>query len=143
MKADTMDNYYNVLGVTAQATEKEIKAVYRKLAKQYHPDAVKDNPQMAEKMYEIQAAYEVLGVEEKRRKYDESLRRQVKKNRDRQRSDDRGETQNPSTTEFERFFGFQPGKGMGSYKGKQTNAGQTGEPVNAEALFAAFFGKKK
>ena len=69
-----MADYYKALGVSSQADEKEIKSAYRKLAKKYHPDAVRDNPELTEKMYDIQAAYEVLGDEEKRKQYDESLK---------------------------------------------------------------------
>jgi len=62
-----MKDYYKVLGVSPQADEKEIKSAYRKLAKKYYPDAVRDNPELTERMYVIQAAYEVLGDEEKRK----------------------------------------------------------------------------
>lgn len=69
--AVTYKDYYSVLGVPKTATEKEIKAAYRKLARKWHPDA---NPQKQkeaeEKFKEIQEAYEVLGDPEKRRKYD-------------------------------------------------------------------------
>ena len=71
-------NYYEILGVSSTATGKEIKSAYRKLAKQYHPDVVKDDPMKQKKMYEIQEAYETLGEEEKRKKYDESLLQQKK-----------------------------------------------------------------
>ena len=138
-----MNNYYHILGVTAQATEQEIKTAYRKLVKQYHPDAVKDNSQLTEKMYEIQAAYEVLGDETKRRQYDESLNQQVKSYKGRTKPNNKEETLNREMSEFERFFGFQSGKGMETYKEKQIRTGQTGGPINAEALFAAYFGKKK
>ena len=62
-----MKDYYKVLGVSPQADEKETKSAYRKLAKKYYPDAVRDNPELTERMYVIQAAYEVLGDEEKRK----------------------------------------------------------------------------
>ncbi len=64
-------DYYAVLGVSQTATDKEITRAYRKLAKQYHPDA---NPGSEEKFKEISAAYDVLGDEAKRKEYDE-LRR--------------------------------------------------------------------
>jgi molecular chaperone DnaJ len=64
-------DYYKVLGVSDQATEKEITRAYRKLAKQYHPDA---NPGSEDKFKEISAAYDVLGDPERRKEYDEVRR---------------------------------------------------------------------
>jgi molecular chaperone DnaJ len=61
-------DYYKVLGVVSTATDKEITRAYRKLAKQYHPDA---NPGSEERFKEISAAYDVLGDAEKRKEYDE------------------------------------------------------------------------
>lgn len=64
-------DYYKVLGVSPEATDKEITRAYRKLAKRYHPDA---NPGAEEKFKEISAAYEVLGNPDKRKEYDEVRR---------------------------------------------------------------------
>src|SRR5580698_954251 len=61
-------DYYKVLGVVSTASDKEITHAYRKLAKQYHPDA---NPGSEERFKEISAAYDVLGDPEKRKEYDE------------------------------------------------------------------------
>jgi molecular chaperone DnaJ len=61
-------DYYKVLGVVSTASDKEITRAYRKLAKQYHPDA---NPGSEERFKEISAAYDVLGDAEKRKEYDE------------------------------------------------------------------------
>lgn len=63
-------DYYQTLGVTRQADEKEIKAAYRKLARTHHPDANQGNKGAEEKFKEITEAYEVLKDPEKRRKYD-------------------------------------------------------------------------
>lgn len=63
-------DYYKILGVNKNSTEKEIKNAYRKLAKKYHPDLNPDDPQAQEKLKDINEAYEVLGDEEKRRRYD-------------------------------------------------------------------------
>ena len=64
-------DYYNILGVDKNANEDEIKSAYRRLAKKYHPDLNKDNPQAAEKFKEINEAYEVLGDSTKRKNYDQ------------------------------------------------------------------------
>lgn len=64
-------DFYAVLGVTSKATAEEIKKAYRKLAKQYHPDANKSDPKAAERFKEISEAHNVLGDPEKRKKYDE------------------------------------------------------------------------
>lgn len=64
-------DYYKVLGVNKNATEKEIKAAYRKLARQYHPDVNQDDPQAETRLKEINEAYEVLGDTKKRATYDQ------------------------------------------------------------------------
>lgn len=64
-------NYYDVLGVDKNASEDEIKSAYRKLAKKYHPDLNKDNPEAATKFKEVAEAYEVLGDSQKKANYDQ------------------------------------------------------------------------
>ena len=64
-------DYYSILGVEKSASEDDIKSAYRKLAKKYHPDLNKDNPEAAEKFKEINEAYEVLGDAKKRSNYDQ------------------------------------------------------------------------
>jgi len=65
-------DYYEVLGISKGASEDEIKKAYRKMAKKYHPDANRDNPQEAqEKFKEVNEANEVLSNPEKRAQYDQ------------------------------------------------------------------------
>ena len=63
-------DYYKILGVAKGATEKEIKAAYRKLARKHHPDMNQGNPKAEARFKEIGEAYEVLSDPEKRKRYD-------------------------------------------------------------------------
>ena len=63
-------DFYQVLGVPDSASEAEIKKAYRRLAKQYHPDANPDNPQAGERFKEISEAHSTLSDTDKRKKYD-------------------------------------------------------------------------
>lgn len=64
-------DYYKILGISKDATQEDIKKAYRKLARKYHPDLNKDNPNAQEKFQEINEANEVLSNPEKRKRYDE------------------------------------------------------------------------
>lgn len=63
-------NYYQILGVKRDASEKEIKSAFRRLAKKYHPDANPNDPSAESKFKEINEAYEVLSDADKRATYD-------------------------------------------------------------------------
>ena len=67
-------DFYEVLGVPEKASAADIKKAYRKLAKQYHPDANPGNPKAAERFKEIGEAYSVLSDAEKRKQYDNMRR---------------------------------------------------------------------
>src|SRR5437588_11861247 len=65
-------DYYKVLGVPKDATEAEIKKAYRKLAREYHPDANKGNPKAEERFKEISEANDILSDPKRRKEYDEA-----------------------------------------------------------------------
>ena len=64
-------DYYDVLGISRSADEKEIKRAYRKLAKKYHPDTNPGDKQAEQKFKEITEAYNVLSDAEKKKLYDQ------------------------------------------------------------------------
>ncbi|KAG7504884.1 dnaJ-like subfamily A member 3, mitochondrial [Solea senegalensis] len=68
--ASSKRDFYQILGVPRTATQKEIKKAYYQMAKKYHPDTNKDDPQAKEKFAQLAEAYEVLGDESKRKQYD-------------------------------------------------------------------------
>ncbi|GAB2293634.1 hypothetical protein Dimus_027847 [Dionaea muscipula] len=110
-------DYYSTLGVSRSAGIKEIKAAYRKLARQYHPDVNKE-PGATEKFKEISAAYEVLSDDKKRSLYDQFGEAGVKSSM----GGDAGTyTTNPFDL-FETFFGAS----MGGFSGMDQTAFRAG-----------------
>ncbi|KAF2301384.1 hypothetical protein GH714_023527 [Hevea brasiliensis] len=104
-------DYYATLGVTKSATGKEIKAAYRRLARQYHPDVNKE-PGATEKFKEISAAYEVLSDDKKRALYDQYGEAGVK-------STVGGASSSYTTNPFDLFETFF-GPTMGGFPGMET-----------------------
>src|SRR4051795_1631339 len=64
-------DYYKILGVGRSASDKDIKAAYRKLARKYHPDVNPGDKSAEDKFKEINEAYEVLSDADKRKRYDQ------------------------------------------------------------------------
>ena len=63
-------DYYEILGVDKSSSQDEVKRAFKKLARKHHPDVAKDQDDSEDRFKEINEAYEVLGDEEKRKKYD-------------------------------------------------------------------------
>jgi curved DNA-binding protein CbpA len=68
-----MKNYYEILQIPRNASDNQIKAAFRRLARQYHPDYNPDDPEAVIKFREIEQAYRVLGNKEQRKQYDRQL----------------------------------------------------------------------
>ncbi len=66
----TKRDYYDVLGVSKNASPEEIKKAYRQMAKKFHPDVNKEDENAADKFKEVAEAYEILGDDQKRATYD-------------------------------------------------------------------------
>jgi tetratricopeptide (TPR) repeat protein len=68
-----MKNYYEILQIPRNASDNQIKAAFRRLARQYHPDYNPDDPEAVTKFREIEQAYRVLSNKEQRNRYDRDL----------------------------------------------------------------------
>ena len=104
-----MRDPYDVLGVSKGASAADIKSAYRKLAKKLHPDANKSDPKAASRFSELNAAYEIVGDDDKRKAFD------------------RGEIDAEGKPRFQGFEGFGGGPrgGAGGPFGGQEGAFET------------------
>lgn len=109
-------DFYEILGVSEDASQDEIKKAYRKLAKQYHPDANADDPEAADRFKEIGEAYSVLSDPEKREQYDQ-MRKFGGFGFGRRGGGDRGPAAGrrgrPGAGDFESSFSFEDLSGFG------------------------------
>src|ERR1700681_323099 len=71
MATTTKQDYYELLGVSRKAPQKEIRQAYRKLARKYHPDLNPGDKSSEEKFKQVQEAYDVLSDSKKRQMYDQ------------------------------------------------------------------------
>jgi molecular chaperone DnaJ len=71
MPVSTKQDYYELLGVSRKAAQKEIRQAYRKLARKYHPDLNPGDKSSEEKFKQVQEAYDVLSDAKKRQMYDQ------------------------------------------------------------------------
>jgi DnaJ-class molecular chaperone len=119
-----MRDPYAVLGVPRSASETEIKKAFRREAKKYHPDTHPNDPKAKEKFAEINAAYEIVGDAEKRRKFD---------------AGEIGPDGKPRFTGFEGFGGYPGGEG-GFRRGGGFGGQPGGDARAAEDILNDIFG---
>ncbi|KAJ1281500.1 hypothetical protein BS78_04G310700 [Paspalum vaginatum] len=138
-------DYYATLGVQRSASNKDIKAAYRKLARQYHPDVNKE-PGATEKFKEISTAYEVLSDEKKRALYDQYGEAGVKSAVG---GSGGAYTTNPFDL-FETFFGASMGGFSGmdqsTFRTSRRNTAIQGEDIRYDVILGfteAIFGTEK
>src|ERR1044072_9431711 len=94
-----MRDPYEILGVSKGASQEDIKKAYRKLAKKLHPDSNKKDPKAATKFAELNGAYEIVGDDDKRRRFN------------------RGEIDAEGKLRFQGFEGFVGRPGAGPFGG--------------------------
>jgi DnaJ-class molecular chaperone len=145
-----MQNYYEILGVTQNASPDEIKKSYRKLARKYHPDVNPGNREAEAKFKKVNEAYHTLSDPSLKSEYDARVNEfgyhgqpgDGKQSRTATGSPGNDYHFNPGNFErgFEDFFGFNPKTREVSIKKKVEN--QKG-PVDATELFRQYFGTKK
>lgn len=125
-------NYYQILGVPRNATNEEIKQVYRKLARQYHPDLNPGDPEAEELFKDINEAYDVLSDVNKRAQYDrfgQYWKQTGFQGGQAERPQSWGRTANPDEVDFSDFSDFQDflDQLMGRRKGESRTA-RTADP---------------
>jgi curved DNA-binding protein CbpA len=103
----TKATYYELLGISRSATPEEIRAAFRKLAMQWHPDRNPNNPEAEERFKEISEANNILSDENKRKLYDRALSTETPGYSSFQRSP--GPKENTSRENI--YDGSQPGSG--------------------------------
>jgi len=129
-------DFYQILGVPDTATADEIKKAYRKLAKQYHPDANPNTPSAAERFKEISEAHSVLSDAEKRRQYDQMRKYGAFDPTARRRPGAGAAAGGGPTVDFEDLQDFQGFGGLGDIFSSIFGRGRREEPQRPEALEA-------
>ncbi len=120
-----MSDPYEVIGVSRDASDAEIKKAYRRLAKKYHPDSNKDDKSAQAKFSQATAAYDILSDKEKRGQYD------------------RGEIDGDGNQKFQGFNPFGGGRRQGStggFHGGGHGGGTSSGSFRAEDIFSELFG---
>lgn len=118
-------DFYKILGVSRDASEKEIKKAYRKLARENHPDMNPDNPEAEEKFKRASVAFEALSDPDKRKLYDEFGMDGLREGFDAEQA-----------RQYQQWQTGSRGGGRGGQRYYHSTAGDT----NFEDLFSSFFG---
>ena len=125
-----MADLYEVLQVSREATQEDIKKSYRRLAREWHPDANPDDPEAETRFKELAAAYEVLSDPEKRQRYD-----RFGNSADFNLSDPFGSGMGGLGDLFDSFFGGSSPFGGGAARGGRGPSGPPrGEDLDAQAV---------
>ncbi|MFB6346177.1 MAG: DnaJ domain-containing protein, partial [bacterium] len=142
------DDYYEILGVSRDASQSEIKSAFKEMAQEYHPDQ-SDDPEAEKKFKKISEAYEVLSDEQMRQKYDrfgkEGVNRSAAGQRGRAGVQDIGDIlEQMGFGDFADFFG---GRGGGGRRGgRRRKRNQRGQDLRMKVeldLEEAVFGTTK
>lgn len=145
-----MENYYDILGVSRDASEDEIKKAYRQLAKKHHPDLNKGSIESERIFKKVHEAYQTLNNKLSRETYDAKLKGQKRdsdfsnhssspKNEQYQFNDMDFNMKNMEKT-FENFFGFHPKTKKMSQKMENS---KNKNPLDTTDIFESFFNAKK
>ncbi len=136
-------DYYKILGISKNASVKQIKNAYRKLARKYHPDLNPDNKEAEQKFKEINEAHEVLANPENRKKYDkygkdwkhgeefEKAQQQRQQQHSQRSYTHAGSGDSFTDDDFSDFFSSMFGGG-GRASGRSSRSGFKGQDFNAE-----------
>ena len=145
-------DYFSILGIREDAAEEEIKKIYRKIAKKYHPDANPGDREAERKFKEAAEAYAVLGDTEKRRGYDQKRAAQARENpagKKKTPESKRGPQQGAGfdfssmSSNFEQFFGFRPGTSQVDEDRLNPNKKTKTNPIDMTEMFERYMGIKK
>ena len=138
-------DYYQILGIAKNATEKEVKAAYRKLARKFHPDVNPNDKEAHKKFQEINEANEVLSDPEKRKKYNQHGKDWKQADQyQQQQASQQGQQQNRgfgggraysgsfNEEDFSDFFGSMFGGQTGGFGGGRSRTKFKGQDFNAD-----------
>jgi len=141
-----MKTYYQILGVSEKAEDREIKKAFRKIAKENHPDTHPGDKAAEDRFKEANEAYEILSDEAKRREYDLKLHQAPAQKKTAKKSQSAGGPVDFGSMNFGDMFEgmFQEMQQQEASKGNKSAKQKEAEkdPLNMDAVFAKFMGFK-